>query len=61
MTVPADGERGETTALVAMADGRILQRVGHIWSGESSVCFGAGGKTVWITGGSYASRYRVEL
>lgn len=53
------GDGGATTALVAMASGRILQMIPNPSTGECAVGFSPDGREAWISGLGTVMRYRI--
>lgn len=60
VTMPGSGNISETTALISMRDGRVLQRIAHPWNSECTTGFGNDGKSAWISGGAWVVIYRVS-
>jgi len=56
ITLPGDGQVRDTIALIAMSDGRIVQRVNQA-PGGGTAGFGADGRSVWVGDGMSVAVY----
>lgn len=58
VSVPQNGGEPETIAILAMDDGRVLQRLPRLWPSDTRLTFGPRGYTIRLSGGSFLAIYR---